>query len=107
MQRRLREVRQPAGLFGQAQSEREQAGHAWVDDPIVDVISFASRGHDAAVDEAAELVGRGLGSHLHRRRKVSDTQLFSAGQRMEQPEAADVGQRLKQGDNFSSLVLRE
>jgi len=106
-QRRPSKLRQSAGLFGQAQPEREQAGHARVDDPIVDVISFAARGHDAAVDEPAELVGDGLGSHLHRRRKVSNAKLFSAGQRMEQTEAAVVGQRLKQGDNFGGLVWRE
>jgi hypothetical protein len=103
----MSKVRQPAGLFSQAQSEREQTGHAWIDDPIVYVIAFAARGHDPAVGEAAELVGDGLGRHLHHHRKVSNAQLFSAGQRMEQAEAAVVGQRLKQGDNFSSLVWRE
>ena len=81
--------------------------HAWIDDPIVDVIAFAARGDDAAVDEAAELVGDGLWRHLHRRRKVGNAQLFGAGQRMEHAEATVVGQRLKQGDNFGGLVRRE
>src|SRR5262245_26692645 len=107
MRRRLREVRQPASLFGQAQSEREETRHAWIDDSIVDIVAFAAGGQDAAVAEAAERVGDGLGRHLHRDSKVSNAKLISAGQRMEQAEAAVVGQRLKQGDNFSGLVRRE
>jgi hypothetical protein len=103
----MHKVRQSASFFSQAQSKGEQTWHAWIDNPIVDVIALAARGYDAAVNESAELIGDGLGRHLHRRRKVSNAHFFGAGQSMEQAEAAVVDQRLKHGDNFSGLVWCE
>jgi hypothetical protein len=56
-----------ARLFGQADTEREQPWHTWVYDAVMDAIAVAARRDDAAINEAAELIGDGLGRHLYRR----------------------------------------
>jgi len=91
----------------EAQSVVEQLGHAFVQDPVVNVATVPTGIENAHIGETAKLVGNRRWLHANRIGEVAHAGIIHAAEGMKKPKSGCAGQHLKNSLQACGISLRE